>query len=365
MGRGATGRPRPQENPPGRAQAAPRRLLPRRPRPPPGRRQRPAGCPRPLPGSRRQPSGGETLTPAAQGATVVDTLEALEADRGYDAYARNTVRAHYDDGWEPTGIREARELLEGTLDLRTIALEGKQPPAGATRWNREPSRTWKALPNPTNVGILGGDGVGVVDIDRRGAWADLFNRNLAQLADLTPVVVTGSGGIHVYFRTPRARVPCGSLPGGAGELIGDGWLAVTPPSRHPSTGLAYRFSQRPVEIAPLEDLRPTWSLDDIGDDQEETPDPPSVEAREGLEDLETRVEKYLTTNPVLRDKYDDLQAGRSPDRSRDEYAICVGLLEAGFDTDDVYTWLLRNGPKARERGKGYARRTVDRAAQEA
>jgi hypothetical protein len=291
-----------------------------------------------------------------------DTLEALENDRGYHAYHVNTVRAHYDNGWTPSTIREARATY-ADMGLRPIALEGKTPPKGATDWNEDPTRTWKALPRPTNVGILGGDGVAIVDVDKTGAWTDLFDLPLAQLADRTPVAVTGSGGIHVYARHPLTETPCGSLPGDAGELIGGGWHAVAPPSQHPETGLEYRWSQEPTRIADLDELHPTWSLDDIGT-QEDTQTPPTgVEAPSGR--LEDRVDAYLETNPILADKVDTLLAGQSDDRSRDEFAICVGLLEGPFDRLEVRTWLKANGPKARERGEAYAGRTIESAAKEA
>jgi hypothetical protein len=67
-------------------------------------------------------------------------------------------------------------------------------------------------------------------------------------------VITGSGGLHLYYRHPGRRVPCsqGRVAPGV-DIRGDGGYVVAPPAVHPRTGRPYRWGTTgyPVgEMAP-------------------------------------------------------------------------------------------------------------------
>lgn len=90
-------------------------------------------------------------------------------------------------------------------------------------------------------------GVVVVDVDPAHGGADTLARLIA--ADLTPPtarVLTGSGGLHLYYRHPGGRVPCsqGKPDQGLGpgvDVKADGGYVVLPPSVHLRTGRPYRW----------------------------------------------------------------------------------------------------------------------------
>ena len=80
-------------------------------------------------------------------------------------------------------------------------------------------------------------GLVVVDIDPgHGGTLD------RTLMTPTATVATGGGGWHLYYRHPGIPVPSRPLPGHAGvDIKADGGYVVAPPSRHPRTGLSYRW----------------------------------------------------------------------------------------------------------------------------
>jgi Bifunctional DNA primase/polymerase, N-terminal len=89
-------------------------------------------------------------------------------------------------------------------------------------------------------------GLAVVDIDpRNGGHLD------RALMTPTAAVATGGGGWHLYYRHPGGPL-LAALPARAGvDVKADGGYVVAPPSIHPGTGQAYRWSRdRPVTEMP-------------------------------------------------------------------------------------------------------------------
>ncbi|AXH92018.1 bifunctional DNA primase/polymerase [Micromonospora aurantiaca] len=90
-------------------------------------------------------------------------------------------------------------------------------------------------------------GLVVVDVDPAHGGADTLARLIAAgLTPLTARVLTGSGGLHLYYRHPGGRVPCsqGKPDQGLGpgiDVKADGGYVVLPPSVHPRTGRPYRW----------------------------------------------------------------------------------------------------------------------------
>ncbi len=123
---------------------------------------------------------------------------------------------------------------------------------------------WYARSPRANVGIVTGEGSGLVvlDIDPRhggdASLAALEQRHGPLPA--TVVALTGGGGRHVYFGHPgeTMRNKVGLAPGI--DLRGDGGLVVAPPSYHPS---GRRYAWQPghhpddMPLAPL----PAWLHD--------------------------------------------------------------------------------------------------------
>ncbi|OHX05198.1 bifunctional DNA primase/polymerase [Micromonospora sp. WMMB235] len=90
-------------------------------------------------------------------------------------------------------------------------------------------------------------GLVVVDVDPTHGGADTLARLIgAGLTPPTARVLTGSGGLHLYYRHPGGRVPCSQGKPGQGlgpgiDVKADGGYVVLPPSIHPRTGRPYRW----------------------------------------------------------------------------------------------------------------------------
>ena len=87
-----------------------------------------------------------------------------------------------------------------------------------------------------NVGLRTGDGLVVVDIDRKDgkdglvALIDRFGGTLYEMFPPTFVVRTPSGGLHLYYRT-TARIPCSASKVVVGvDVRGEGGMIVAPGS---------------------------------------------------------------------------------------------------------------------------------------
>lgn len=100
-------------------------------------------------------------------------------------------------------------------------------------------------------------GTVVVDVDPDHGGRHTMN-NLIRRALLPPTayVVTGSGGLHLYYRHPRHSVGCSQGKPGQGlgpgiDVKADGGYVVLPPSAHPRTGRPYRWApNRAMEEMP-------------------------------------------------------------------------------------------------------------------
>jgi putative DNA primase/helicase len=121
-------------------------------------------------------------------------------------------------------------------------------------------RNWWGMWPASNIGIdCGRSGLLVVDLDMHdgidgmATWQALVNRY--HLDYRTPMVVTGSGGRHIYFRMPdglELRNSTGELGAGV-DTRGAGGLVVAPPSRNSDGPYTWHTSpgKVPVPIAQL------------------------------------------------------------------------------------------------------------------
>jgi hypothetical protein len=116
----------------------------------------------------------------------------------------------------------------------------------------------------------------VVDLDGEDAqikWRHLC-RQYSWSPDLHWICETGGGGRHLYFRIPEdvgefpSRLLWAVQESPNSErlvkhkeirILGDGALAIAPPSTHVETGLHYRWSGRyRPEVVALPDYLPNW-----------------------------------------------------------------------------------------------------------
>lgn len=125
-------------------------------------------------------------------------------------------------------------------------------------------REWWSLYPDANIGIATGDvsQVVVLDVDvKSGGETSLaiLEERMGQIPD-TWCVLTGGGGMHLYFRMPDADVRNSVSAVAPGiDVRGNGGYVVAPPSHHIS-GESYRWSAvlhpKKVDLAPV----PEWLL---------------------------------------------------------------------------------------------------------
>jgi putative DNA primase/helicase len=124
-------------------------------------------------------------------------------------------------------------------------------------------RLWAAQYRDCNWGIATGQksGIVVVDIDPKSGGDASWNYLIGEHGDIkTPMVRTGSGGLHYYFRYPQ-KIEIRNSSGRVGRGIdvrGEGGQVVAPGSLHPN-GNVYEWIVTP-EQAQLADL-PKWLLE--------------------------------------------------------------------------------------------------------
>lgn len=137
-------------------------------------------------------------------------------------------------------------------------------PEIATNDEQIVSRWWHQNPD-ANVGIATGrrSGVFVLDVDPKNGGMESFEEliNMHGQFPNTWQQVTGSKGLHLFFRYPAFPVTnaAGILPGI--DIRGDGGQVVAPPSIHPDTGATYEWDG----LEEIEQVRvaeaPLWLLD--------------------------------------------------------------------------------------------------------
>ena len=189
--------------------------------------------------------------------------------------------------------------------LAIFPLKGKIPLTAhgckdATRDRAQVDSWWTQYPS-ANIGIATGEinGLLVIDVDIKhdqGKYGDESLKALEQeLGDLpdTWIAITGSGGLHYYFRYPEGH----DIRNSASQLAQDidiraqGGYVVAPPSVHPETGHVYEWEcgsdpdETPLAELPekwLERLEKKVSGETLGDSQKrlfEIPETVAVGAR--------------------------------------------------------------------------------------
>lgn len=176
------------------------------------------------------------------------------------------------DGKEP--IRGSHGFKDGTLDPDTIR-----------RW-------WERFPK-ANIGTGIPPTLAVVDVDAKAGGMDTLRR--LEDTDGVPdtlTVLTGGGGLHLYFLHPTGdlRQTAGALGEEIDTRIPGKGYTVLPPSVHPS-GRLYEWFDPETDPAPM----PRWMVDAL----RPTP-PPGRAARRaarawGTGNLDGRLRGVLST----------------------------------------------------------------------
>jgi len=142
----------------------------------------------------------------------------------------------------------ARRYAE--LGYALIRVDGKRPQEKdwqRTRPDCDPEHVaglWSVWGERWNMGVvLGSSGLAVVEADTEEAAKTLIGL-LDGIVIRTPMVQSGRGLPHVYFRDPGGleKSVCGGL-----ELRAGSHMMVLPPSKHPAAGEEYRWLVPPWE----------------------------------------------------------------------------------------------------------------------
>jgi hypothetical protein len=156
---------------------------------------------------------------------------------------RDTGKILHPYGKDPVGGRlTPHGVLDFTSDVDTV-----------NKW-------W--LKTPWNIGVRVPKSMFVLDVDgpdrlpHPGKGLEALAALEDQYGPLPPTLtqITGSGGLHLFFRRPPGNLSKSRLPAGL-EYKDRGGYVVLAPSRHPDTGERYVRCDHPV-AAP-----PTWLVD--------------------------------------------------------------------------------------------------------
>lgn len=127
--------------------------------------------------------------------------------------------------------------------------------------DRDVIAEWWALFPDANIGVATGErsGLTVVDIDPGKGGEESWHNLVETHGDVPDTwwVITGSGGLHIYFRDAGLRNSA-SLVGPGIDVRGDGGYVVAPPSLH-ACGGTYEWGEAlgPGAIAEPADM-PAW-----------------------------------------------------------------------------------------------------------
>jgi hypothetical protein len=152
-------------------------------------------------------------------------------------------------------------LRYAELGLRVIPLQDRSKKPRILGWPERATtdqtviRGWLEQAPAANIGIVGGHGLVILDVDPKNDGAASLDDLISEHGPLpfTAEVRTGSGGSHYYFSAEsgvRVGNRAGFRPGL--DIRAEGGQVAAPPSVHPKTGQEYVWIVHPVEgIAPI------------------------------------------------------------------------------------------------------------------
>lgn len=271
--------------------------------------------------------------------------------------------------------REALLAMYAELGLNAIPLRPRSKRPLQKDWQTPKPDAWAGAPPDANVGLLTGaasQGLVVLDFDDLELFHEILGLSPRSLAAHT-IVVRSARGYHAYARHDgtRTRVPREGF-----SILGEGSLAVAPPSVHPS-GPTYSFVGQPRTIAPLEAFAP--DLVDVEAVHRRSSAAPAHELAIVPAEPLPRGEVSTILNaqgPKVREAWRLLTTPLPPDVSFDgsgsdpwsraDFLVALCLVQHGYEPARVAALLTSlAGSKAAARGMRYAARTCERAAETA
>jgi hypothetical protein len=266
--------------------------------------------------------------------------------------------------------------LYADLEIATVPLRPRSKRPLRTEWQTPSTHAWANVPQSANVGVITGSASGglvVLDFDDPELFHEVLGLSPRSLASHT-IVVRTARGFHAYARHPgtATRVPREGF-----SILGDGSLAVAPPSVHPS-GAVYTFVGEPKRIARLSEFAAEELL---AVPEPATPEGPHQLAagapfeiqpilpEDAFKIVSAQNEKVvaawkLLTSAPPSDR--DFQDSGTDAWSRADFLIALCLIQHGCDPERVAAFLMvLPGSKAAARGWPYAMRTCARAAETA
>jgi hypothetical protein len=155
--------------------------------------------------------------------------------------------------------KAVEQYLEWGLAIIPAAHRSKTPLVEWKKYQREPPKRrqvedWFKTHQPKNIAVICGVASGnlvVLDFDDPEVYSRFFDPEKIEAE--TPVVRTGRGGLHVYFKTDKPVLSF-RIPELKMEVRGTGSIVIVPPSIHPN-GKPYEFVNPAVKnIATIKDL---------------------------------------------------------------------------------------------------------------
>lgn len=264
------------------------------------------------------------------------------------------------------------------LGVATVPLAPRSKRPLRKAWQRADPDAWREAPADANVGVLAGaasGGLVVLDFDDPEILHSVLGMSPRSIAAHTIVVKTARG-YHVYARCEgiATRVPRDGF-----SILGEGSLAVAPPSVHPS-GLVYSFVEGARRIARLEDFAVAKEFDDAtresgavdAEPRSDVSTPADVvplSAEDAFCIVKAQNEKVVAAWKVLTSAPPAGRAfeGSGSDAwSRADFLVALCLIQHGQEPKHVAALLVTlEGSKAAVRGWHYAMRTCARAAETA
>lgn len=251
--------------------------------------------------------------------------------------------------------KEAAALAASALGLRVHPLRGKDP--SRTGWQTLATidsgvirRFWYESPH-ANIGCApgAGSGVFVLDVDPKNGGMESLAALEAKHGTLpeTWQVVTGSGGLHIYFNHPGFRVRNIILAPGI-DVRGDGGNLVLPGSIHPTTGRTYEWeaAHHPDDIPRVD--APEWLTNHLAAALA-TPDATAVDLPDVLPDVDINL-LGLAGKPALY-LINGAPLGK---RSEALAAVYHAMTEAGHDYVTIAAAVMASplAEKVNEKGRG-------------
>ena len=274
--------------------------------------------------------------------------------------------------------RDETLVLFARLGIATVPLAPRSKRPLRKAWQRADPDAWRDPPADANVGVLAGaasGGLVVLDFDDPEILHSVLGMSPRSIAAHTIVVKTARG-YHVYARHEGVTT---RIPRDGFSILGEGSLAVAPPSIHPS-GFAYSFVAEPRRIAMLSEFALAEEFNEApheagaprSEPVMEQATPAGVTAlseEEALRIVHAQSEKVvaawklLTSAPPSARSFD---GSGSDSWSRADFLVALCLIQHGHEPEQVAALLVTlEGSKAAVRGWPYAMRTCARAAETA